>query len=78
MYEAVSVFFAIVILLLAMEVVMNDLSDSANFFGFAFGFAMGTYVGHITEERQSIGMATMRIVTIEESNDEITRFLESE
>ena len=71
-------FFEIVIWLLAMEVVMNDLSNIANFFAFAFGFAMGTYVGLIIEEKLSIGMVIMRIVTTEESNEEITSFLESE
>lgn len=38
-------FFEIVIWLLAMEVVMKDLSKIANFLAFAFGFAMGTFVG---------------------------------
>ncbi len=38
-------FFEIVIWLLAMEVVMKDLSNVANFLAFAFGFAMGTYIG---------------------------------
>jgi len=35
-------FFGIVIWLLAMEVVMQDLSDIANFMAFALGFATGT------------------------------------
>ena len=71
-------FFEIVIWLLAMEVVMSDLSNIANFFAYAFGFATGTYVGLVIEERLSIGMVIMRIVTTEESNDEIVSFLESE
>jgi uncharacterized protein YebE (UPF0316 family) len=71
-------FFEIIIWLLAMEVVMSDLSNIANFFAFAFGYATGTYVGLIIEEKLSIGMVIMRIVTTEESNEEIARFLESE
>jgi uncharacterized protein YebE (UPF0316 family) len=71
-------FFEIIIWLLAMEVVMGDLSNIANFFAFAFGFATGTYVGLIIEEKLSIGMVIMRIVTTEESNEEITSFLQSE
>ena len=43
-------FFEIVIWLLAMEVVMKDLSNIANFLAFAFGFATGTYVGLVIEE----------------------------
>ena len=61
-----------------MEVVMNDLSNSANFFAFAFGFAMGTYIGLVIEEKLSIGMVIMRIVTTGESNDAIVSFLQSE
>lgn len=71
-------FFEIIIWLLAMEVVISDLTNLANFFAFAFGFAMGTYVGLVIEEKLSIGMVIMRIVTTEESNEEIASFLKSE
>ncbi|PKL58104.1 MAG: hypothetical protein CVV34_04070 [Methanomicrobiales archaeon HGW-Methanomicrobiales-5] len=71
-------FFEIIIWLLAMEVVMSDLTNIANFFAFAFGFAMGTYIGLVIEEKLSIGMVILRIVTTEESNEEITSFLRSE
>jgi uncharacterized protein YebE (UPF0316 family) len=54
-------FFEIVIWLLAMEMVMNDLSNIANFLAFAFGFAMGTYVGLVIEEKLSIGKVILRI-----------------
>ncbi|PKL70260.1 MAG: hypothetical protein CVV30_02555 [Methanomicrobiales archaeon HGW-Methanomicrobiales-1] len=71
-------FFEIIIWLLAMEVVMSDLTNIANFFAFAFGFATGTYVGLVIEEKLSIGMVILRIVTTEESNEEIASFLRSE
>lgn len=71
-------FFEIVIWLLAMEVVMKDLTNVANFFAFAFGFAMGTYIGLIIEEKLSIGMVILRIITTEESNEEIISFMQSE
>ena len=71
-------FFEIVIWLLAMEVVMNDLSNVANFLAFAFGFAMGTYIGLVIEEKLSIGMVILRIITTEESNEEIVSFMQSE
>ncbi len=64
-------FFEIVIWLLAMEVVMQDLSNIANFMAFALGFAMGTYVGLVIEERLSIGMVILRIITTEESEEQI-------
>jgi len=71
-------FFEIVIWLLAMEVVMSDLSNIANFLAYAFGFAMGTYIGLVIEEKLSIGMVIMRIVTTNDSTDEIASFLEAE
>jgi uncharacterized protein YebE (UPF0316 family) len=71
-------FFEIVIWLFAMEVVMNDLSNIANFMAFALGFAMGTYVGLEIEERLSIGMVILRIITTEESEEQITAFLAAE
>jgi uncharacterized protein YebE (UPF0316 family) len=72
-------FFEIVIWLLAMEVVMSDLTNIANFFAFAFGFATGTYVGLIIEEKLSIGMVVLRIITThEEADDEIIAFMEAE
>jgi uncharacterized protein YebE (UPF0316 family) len=71
-------FFEIVIWLLAMEVIMNDLSNVANFIAFALGFATGTYVGLVIEERLSIGMVILRIITTEESEGLITSFLAAE
>lgn len=52
-------FFEIVIWLLAVEVVMNDLANIANFFAFALGFAAGTYVGLMVEEKLSLGMVIL-------------------
>jgi uncharacterized protein YebE (UPF0316 family) len=71
-------FFEIVIWLLAMEVVMKDLSNIANFMAFALGFATGTYVGFVIEEKLSIGMVILRIVTTDDSNEEIVSFMQSE
>jgi len=71
-------FFEIIIWLLAMEVVMSDLTNIANFFAFAFGFATGTYVGLVIEERLSIGMVILRIITTGGSNEEILSFLQME
>jgi uncharacterized protein YebE (UPF0316 family) len=71
-------FFEIVIWLLAMEVVMKDLSNVANFMAFALGFATGTYVGLEIEERLSIGMVILRIITTGESEEQISTFLAQE
>lgn len=45
---------------------MNDLSNVENFPAFAFGFAMGMYIGRlVTEEKLSIGMVILHIITAE-------------
>jgi len=75
---AVIAFFEIVIWLLAVEVVMKDLANIANFFAFALGFAMGTYIGLVVEEKLSLGMVILRIVTTDESRDAIISSLQSE
>jgi len=59
-------------------VVMNDLSNIANFLAFAGGFAAGTYIGLVIEEKLSIGMVIIRIITTGESDDAIVSFLQSE
>jgi uncharacterized protein YebE (UPF0316 family) len=61
-----------------MEVVLKDLSNVVYFMAYAFGFAAGTYVGLVIEERLSIGTVILRIVTTDESTDEIAAFLEAE
>jgi len=72
-------FFEIMIWLLAMEVIMSDLSNWINFFAYALGFATGTYVGLVIEEKLSIGMVILRIITTdEESNAGIVGFLSAE
>ena len=75
---AVIAFFEIVIWLLAVEVVMKDLANIANFLAFALGFALGTYVGLIVEEKLSLGTVILRIVTADESRDAIVSTLQAE
>jgi len=70
-------FFEIVIWLLAVEVVMEDLANIANFLAFALGFATGTYVGLVVEEKLSLGKVILRIVTAEDSRDAIVSCLQS-
>lgn len=75
---AVVAFFEIIIWLLAIVVVMNDLTNIANFLAFALGFAMGTYVGIIVEDRLAIGMVILRVITVDGESDAIKSYLMSE
>ncbi|MDD5025034.1 MAG: DUF5698 domain-containing protein [Methanoregula sp.] len=78
LYATVIAFVEIVIWLLAVEVVMRDLSNIGNFLAFTFGFAAGTYIGLLVEERLSIGMVIIRIITTGEPVDAIVSYLRSE
>jgi uncharacterized protein YebE (UPF0316 family) len=71
-------FFEIIIWLLAIVGVLNNLSNVSYFLAYAFGFALGTYVGLVIEEKLSIGMVIMRIITTDGNGEEITGFLETE
>ena len=75
---AIIAFFEIIIWLLAIVGVISNLSNVANFFAYAFGFALGTYVGLEIEERLSIGMVIMRIITTNETSAGIADFLQNE
>ena len=71
-------FFEIIIWLLAIVGVMSNLGNFANFFAYAFGYAMGTYVGLVIEDKLSIGMVILRIITKDETNEGIIAFLQEE
>ncbi|MFA5237303.1 MAG: DUF5698 domain-containing protein [Methanoregula sp.] len=71
-------FFEIIIWLLAIVGVLNNLSNLSYFLAYAFGFALGTYVGLVIEEKLSIGMVIMRIITTDGSSGDITQFLQEE
>ena len=57
---------------------MKDLPNIANFLAFAFRFAMGTYIGLVIEEKVSIGMVILRILTTEDSTEEIVSFMQAD
>lgn len=71
-------FFEIIIWLLAIVGVLNNLSNISYFLAYAFGYALGTYMGLVIEEKLSIGMVIMRIVTTDGTGEEITDFLQAE
>jgi uncharacterized protein YebE (UPF0316 family) len=62
-------FAEIVIWLLIMQQVLGDVSNPLNFLAYAAGFAIGTYVGILLEERIALGEVLVRIVTGEAAAD---------
>jgi len=56
-------FFEVLIWLIAIGQVMQNLTNFVNYFAYAFGFAMGNYIGVLIESKLAMGMVALRIVT---------------
>jgi uncharacterized protein YebE (UPF0316 family) len=56
-------FFEVIIWLLAIGQVMNNLTSIVSYLAYGAGFAAGTYVGMVIEEKISIGLVIVRIIT---------------
>jgi uncharacterized protein YebE (UPF0316 family) len=56
-------FFEILIWLLAIQQVMQNLTNIMCYIAYAGGFATGTFVGMVIEERLAIGIMVVRIIT---------------
>lgn len=56
-------FFEVMIWLISIRQVMQHLDNPLCYIGFAGGFAMGTYVGLIIENRLALGLQVLRIIT---------------
>ena len=56
-------FFEILIWLLAIGQIMRNLTNVACYVAYAGGFAMGTFVGIYIEEKLSIGLVIIRVIT---------------
>lgn len=55
-------FVEVLIWLIAIMQVMNNLKHPVSYVAWALGFAVGTYVGMIIEERMALGFALVRVV----------------
>lgn len=56
-------FFEVLIWILVIAQVMKNLNNIACYLAFAGGFATGTYVGLLIEERLALGLQVIRIIT---------------
>jgi uncharacterized protein YebE (UPF0316 family) len=59
-------FFEVIIWLLAIGQVMNNLTNVASYIAYGGGFAMGTFIGMLIEEKLSLGLTSVRIITKED------------
>ncbi len=59
-------FFEVIIWLLAIGQVMNNLTNGICYVAYGAGFASGTYIGMVIEEKISLGLTSVRIITKED------------
>ncbi|OPX64913.1 MULTISPECIES: DUF2179 domain-containing protein [unclassified Methanoregula] len=69
-------FFEVIIWLLAIGQVMNNLTNAVSYVAYGAGFAAGTFIGMYIEEKISIGLSSVRIITKEDPS-ELMQYLRS-
>jgi uncharacterized protein YebE (UPF0316 family) len=69
-------FFEVIIWLIAIGQVMNNLTNVVCYIAYGAGFATGTFVGMAIEEKLSLGLTSVRIIT-KEDPAELMQFLRS-
>lgn len=69
-------FFEVMIWLFAIGQILQNLTNFANYIAYATGFAVGNYVGIYIEEKLSLGIVMLRIIT-KKSADDLIAFLKS-
>jgi len=62
-------FFEVLIWLLAIGQIMRNLSNFICYIAYGTGFALGTYVGLLIEEKLAIGVLLVRIITQKDAGD---------
>jgi len=62
-------FFEVIIWLVAIGQVMNNLTNVVCYLAYGAGFATGTFVGMAIEEKLSLGLTSVRIITKEDPAD---------
>jgi len=67
-------FFEVIIWLVAIGQVMNNLTNVVCYIAYGAGFATGTFIGMAIEEKLSLGLTSVRIITKEEPSD-LIRYL---
>jgi uncharacterized protein YebE (UPF0316 family) len=69
-------FFEVIIWLLAIGQVMNNLTNIVAYVAYGAGFASGTFIGMLIEEKISLGLTSVRIIT-KEDPAELMKYLRS-
>ena len=76
-FPAIIGFFEVIIWLLAIGQVMNNLTNVVCYIAYGAGFATGTIVGMALEEKLSLGLTSVRIISKEDPKD-LIQYLRSQ
>jgi uncharacterized protein YebE (UPF0316 family) len=69
-------FFEVIIWLVAIGQVMNNMTNAVCYIAYGAGFATGTFIGMAIEEKLSLGLTSVRIITKEDPT-ELMQYLRS-
>ena len=67
-------FFEVLIWITAVSKIMQNSTDYINYFAYAAGFATGTFVGMMIEERLAVGIQLIRVIT-HQQGEELVKIL---
>lgn len=70
-------FFQVLIWLIAITRIMKDLDNISYYLAYAAGFAAGNYVGLLLEEKFALGIQMIRIVTLKDASQLISKLYEN-
>lgn len=70
-------FFEVLIWIIVISQVMQNLNNMVNYFAYALGFSLGSFVGMTIERRLSLGMVIIRVISALET-EELSNFMRSE
>jgi uncharacterized protein YebE (UPF0316 family) len=70
-------FFEVIIWLIAIGQVMNNLTNAVCYIAYGAGFAAGTFIGMAIEEKLSLGLTSVRIISKEDPVD-LIKYLRSQ
>ena len=63
-YAAIIGFFEVIVYIIALNKIFSNLDNPLNLFFYAAGFATGTMVGSLIEEKLAVGTLTVQIITM--------------
>lgn len=66
-------FFEVIIWLLAIGQVMKNITNPICYIAYGAGYAAGTYIGMVIEERMRLGMAIVRLITPLQADNFVAR-----